>query len=170
MANFNDPNGDFNPYAPPAAVADTSSFDDEDVLIPAERGTRWWARFVDQLLWAATAIPFAVVFYGTKEPFGAALGVLCLAFIIYQWYLVSTTGQTIAKKWMGIKVVKMDGSPCGFVHGVLLRELILLGAGLIPFVGKLVGLVDSLMIFGEARRCMHDHIAGTKVVLALRTR
>jgi hypothetical protein len=35
MANFNDPNGDFNPYAPPTAVADTSSFDDDDVLISA---------------------------------------------------------------------------------------------------------------------------------------
>lgn len=34
MANFNDSNGDFNPYAPPIAVTDTSSFDD-DVLLPA---------------------------------------------------------------------------------------------------------------------------------------
>jgi uncharacterized RDD family membrane protein YckC len=26
------------------------------------------------------------------------------------------------------------------------------------------GLVDSLIIFGSARRCLHDHIAGTIVV------
>jgi uncharacterized RDD family membrane protein YckC len=170
MANFNDPNGDFNPYAPPAAVTDTSSLDDEDVLIPAERGTRWWARFVDQLLWMVAALPAALVVVVTKEPFGWVLSLLVVIFIGYQWYLISTTGQTLAKKWMGVKVVKMDGSPCGFVSGVVLRELVLLGAGFIPFIGKVVGFVDAVMIFGEPRRCMHDLLAGTKVVLALRTR
>ncbi|MFS8069935.1 MAG: RDD family protein [Byssovorax sp.] len=83
---------------------------------------------------------------------------------------MSTTGQTLAKRWMGIKVVKMDGSPCGFVHGVLLREFILSGLSLIPYIGTMIGLADAVMIFGDQRRCMHDHIAGTKVVLALRTR
>jgi uncharacterized RDD family membrane protein YckC len=170
MARFNDPNGDFNPYAPPTAVADTSSLDDEDILIPAERGTRWWARFVDQLLWIAAAAPAAYVVLVMKEQFGWILSLLFFAVMGYQWYLISTTGQTLAKKWMGIKVVKMDGSPCGFVSGVLLREVAFFGAGAIPYVGKAIGLIDSLMIFGEPRRCLHDQLAGTKVVLALRTR
>src|SRR5689334_22319270 len=107
MANFNDPNGDFNPYAPPTAVTNPSSFggDDDDVLILAERGTRWWARFVDQLLWIVAAAPAAVVVYVMNEPFGWALSLLFVVFMGYQWYLITTTGQTIAKKWMGIKVV-----------------------------------------------------------------
>jgi uncharacterized RDD family membrane protein YckC len=71
---------------------------------------------------------------------------------------------------MGIKIVKMDGSPCGFVSGVLLREIVLSGAGFIPFIGKVIGLVDAVMIFGDQRRCLHDQLAGTKVVLTLNTR
>jgi uncharacterized RDD family membrane protein YckC len=80
---------------------------------------------------------------------------------------VSTTGQTLAKKWMGIKVVKTDGSPVNFVSGVLLREWILMGASAIPYIGSVVGIVDAVMIFNQARRCLHDQIAGTKVILAM---
>ncbi|MFS8069934.1 MAG: hypothetical protein ACMG6S_26515 [Byssovorax sp.] len=83
MANFNDPNGDFNPYAPPTAVADASSFDDDDVLIPAERGTRWWARLVDQLLLGATVLPAVLVVSVTESPVGWVLGLLLVAFVIY---------------------------------------------------------------------------------------
>jgi hypothetical protein len=36
--------------------------------------------------------------------------------------------------------------------------------GAIPFVGNFVGLVDALMIFGEDHRCLHDRIAGTRVI------
>jgi uncharacterized RDD family membrane protein YckC len=167
MASFNDPKGDFNPYAPPSAVADTPSADEDAVLIPAERGTRWWARFVDQLLLSVTAAPALIVWVSTKAPLAMGLGLLCILFMGYQWYLISTTGQTIAKKWMGIKVVKMDGSPVDFVSGVVLREMLVAGAGFIPYIGGLINIIDSLMIFGEARRCLHDQIAGTQVVLAL---
>ena len=170
MANFNDPKGDYNPYAPPSAVADTSSADDDAVLIPAERGTRWWARFVDQLLLLVTASPALFVWFSSKAPFAFALGLLSLLFMGYQWYLISTTGQTLAKKWMGIKIVKMDGSPVDFVSGVVLREMIVAGAAFIPYIGGLINIIDSLMIFGEARRCLHDQIAGTQVVLALNIR
>ncbi len=172
MAEFNDSKGDFNPYAPPAAVADAPAYAqagerEDEVLIMAERGTRWWARFVDQLLAGVTALPGAFVWLSAKNELGPLLFVLTLAFMGYQWFLVSTTGQTLGKKWLGIKVVKNDGSPVNFVSGVLLREWVLTAAAFIPGVGNVVGLVDAVMIFGNDRRCMHDKIAGAKVVLAL---
>lgn len=37
---------------------------------------------------------------------------------------------------------------------------------LIPGVGGLFSIVDILLIFRADRRCAHDHIAGTKVVVA----
>ncbi len=37
----------------------------------------------------------------------------------------------------------------------------------IPVVGALYALVDALFIFGAEQRCLHDLIAGTKVVLAV---
>ncbi len=170
MANFNDPNGDYNPYAPPAAINASSSLDEDEVLIPAERGTRWWARLVDGLLVLLAALPAGIVWGAMKQEGGLLLILVGFALYVYQWYLVSTTGQTIAKKWMNIKVVKMDGSPCGFVHGVLLREWVFHGVGLIPYAGTAIGLLDGVMIFGEQRRCLHDQLAGTQVVLALNLR
>ena len=101
------------------------------------------------------------------------MALMVLAFLAYQWYLVATTGQSLAKRWMGIKIVRLDGSPVGFVHGVLLRSWVISMAtnaisttpGL-RTLGRLVHLVDALMIFGEERRCLHDHIAGTRVIVA----
>jgi hypothetical protein len=40
----------------------------------------------------------------------------------YQWYLLSTTGQTLGKRWSGIRIVKVDGSPLTFVSAVLVRS------------------------------------------------
>jgi uncharacterized RDD family membrane protein YckC len=92
---------------------------------------------------------------------------MVLAFSIYQWYLIATTGQTLAKRWLGIMIVRTDGSPCGFVNGVLLRNwVIYVLLSFLPFVNYLVWLIDALMIFGDERRCLHDHIAGTRVVVA----
>ena len=47
-----------------------------------------------------------------------------------------------------------------------LRYLPLQAVGQIPILGVVVGLLNPLLIFRADRRCLHDHIAGTKVVLA----
>ena len=171
MPEFNDPKGDFNPYAPPSAFADGPAQEqqEDEVQILAERGTRWVARLIDTILWVITAIPAGFVFMSEKDqiPLGAGLSLITLGFLGYQWYRVANTGQTLGKKWMGIKVVKLDGSPVNFVSAVLLREWVLSLAGLIPGIGRVIGLVDAVMIFGKDRRCMHDQIAGTKVILAM---
>jgi uncharacterized RDD family membrane protein YckC len=70
---------------------------------------------------------------------------------------------------MGIKIVKLDGSPVNFVSGVIMRNWIVGLMGGIPYVGSCIRLVDTLMIFGDERRCIHDRIAGTKVIVALRS-
>jgi len=36
----------------------------------------------------------------------------------------------------------------------------------VPLFGGLFWIVDVCLIFGEERRCLHDYIAGTKVVRA----
>lgn len=168
--------GGYNPYAPPTAGSEQPMYGmDMDVQVLAGRGTRLGAVLIDGMLNLAACIPGFIIgglsMAAMSEDEGAivmvglcALGVLGL--MIYQWYLVSTTGQSLAKKWLGIRIVKLDGSIPGFVHGVLLRQWVVGFLANIPFVGFIVALVDPLMIFGDERRCLHDHIASTKVIVA----
>ncbi|MEZ4371900.1 MAG: RDD family protein [Polyangiaceae bacterium] len=80
---------------------------------------------------------------------------------ILQWFLVAKSGQTIGKKMQRIRIVRMDGKPVGFVHGVVMRSWIL---GAVSFLIFCLGAIDALYIFREDRRCLHDHIADTQVI------
>ena len=185
---LNDPNSPYNPYSPPAAGAaynaPESNYASEQVL--ADRSTRLGAALLDALLAMACAIPggallFFQAFNNASSRHGRAnafdptdliggivlMMALTLPLAIYQWYLISKSGQTLGKRWTGIKVVKLDGSPVDFVSGVVMRNWIVAAMGMIPYVGSCVSLVDPLMIFGDERRCLHDLIAGTKVIVAM---
>ncbi|GEM_PF-885359 len=153
-----------NPYAPPTHDGAWANPTASQFAPLAERGTRLGASIIDSALYMVVMCVFAVP--GAMADSAALLGLGMVAFLglaIYQMYLISTTGQSLAKAWLGIRIVREDGSPVDFVHGVLLRSWVLAVAGsIIPFVG----LVDVLMIFGEERRCLHDHLASTKVIIA----
>jgi uncharacterized RDD family membrane protein YckC len=158
--------GGFNPYAPPSSQADQffamPGVQDEAPL--AEPGTRLGAALVDGLLLIAGAGVLAGMGAVVDENVaivGAVLGYLAVA--IFQWSMIAQTGQSPGKKWLGIRIVKLDGSQPGFVHGVVLRVWVI---GIISAVLNFVGLIDVLLIFANDRRCVHDHIAGTKVVIA----
>jgi uncharacterized RDD family membrane protein YckC len=95
----------------------------------------------------------------------AVLGFLgALGIAVYQWILISRTGQSLGKKWTGIRIERIDGSRITFGTGVFLRNWIPKLIGSVPYLGMVFHLVDCLFIFREDRRCIHDHIAGTRVV------
>jgi uncharacterized RDD family membrane protein YckC len=175
----------YNPYAPPTADVDQGLQARVDDYVLADRGTRLGAVLIDGLLSVASLLPgfvllVALAGFDNLDPArmlrrmddslmfaGIAVMVLmALSFQIYQWYLISTTGQSLAKRWLGIKIVRLDGSDVGFVNGVILRGWVIGAIGNIPLVGGLIALINPLMIFGEERRCLHDHIAGTRVIVA----
>jgi uncharacterized RDD family membrane protein YckC len=87
-------------------------------------------------------------------------------FVGINWHLLSTRGQTVGKKLMGIKIVSTSGALVPVRDLLLRRYAPFWAAGLIPIVGPLVGLVNALFIFRADQRCVHDHIADTKVVRA----
>jgi uncharacterized RDD family membrane protein YckC len=90
------------------------------------------------------------------------LGALAVA--IYQWVLISRTGQSLGKKWTGIRIERLDGNPITFGSGVFLRNWVPKLIGGVPYLGMIFFLIDCLFIFRDDRRCIHDHIAGTRVV------
>ncbi|MCW8330946.1 RDD family protein [Photobacterium sp. SDRW27] len=96
--------------------------------------------------------------------FGAFIGVLLYAAI--NWKLLETKGQSIGKKLLKIRVVYLDGAQASRKDILLKRYCPYVFSAYIPFVGALVSLFNVLFIFGKQRRCLHDRLAGTKVVKA----
>jgi uncharacterized RDD family membrane protein YckC len=161
--------GNLNPYAPPEQRFDQGfrpQHDDSVLLAP--RGTRLGAILIDGLIGIGLGIPGAVVSgaMGLEGPGAVLSGLAGLALGIYQMYLLSTTGQTIGKRSLGIRIVKVDGSPVNFVSAVLLRAWVPILILLVPLLGFFIYLGGILMIFGDEQRTLSDRIAGTKVILA----
>jgi uncharacterized RDD family membrane protein YckC len=172
--------GEHNPYAPPGGgYPPQGGYGHEPYWQPYElagRGTRLVAAILDGLLAIATALPGFILLYDflnsvdskKESDLWLAVGVMVvgvLVLAIYQWYLIATRGQSLGKKWLHIRIVKLDGSMPGFVNGVLLRGWVMSLITNIPYVGGIVGLVDPLLIFGQERRCLHDLIASTQVIV-----
>lgn len=100
---------------------------------------------------------------------------LQLALLGIQIFLLTSRGQSLGKILLGVRVVRADdGEKPGFLRAWLLREL---PSGtiqgllqLVPIVGFFLRFAfvttNYLMIFREDRRCLHDFIAGTRVVRA----
>lgn len=93
-----------------------------------------------------------------------------IAAIFLQSILIAVRGQNVGKMLVNARVVRADnGQPAGFVKGALARYIIpvmmvLVLNELLLVVGFLLLLVDYCFIFRDDRRCLHDLIAGTKVV------
>jgi len=81
---------------------------------------------------------------------------------IFQWYLITTSGQSVGKKLLGIRIVCMQTKElAGFARTVMAREW--LNAIITQFC-RVFSLVDALAIFGQEQRCIHDYFANTIVI------
>lgn len=140
----------------------------------ATRLSRFLARLVDAILWLA---PLPLVFIPCLG--GLAAMALGIGILVGQIYLLITAGQTLGKRYLGIYMMRSDGSIPN-IGWILLREFALPAlVALLRFGGHrdptlvgqafqaslgFLGLVDALFIFGPTRRCLHDFVAGTHVV------
>ncbi len=140
----------------------------------AERRWRLCAQMIDSVLWVAASIP---VFWalglwsaGTsgwvEELVHNALFSLVggAAFLAVNYRLLENKGQTIGKWCVGIAIVGTNGGNLGANHLLIARYLPVWVVTLIPVLGPWLALGDVLAIFGNDRRCVHDYLAGTKVV------
>jgi uncharacterized RDD family membrane protein YckC len=164
-----------NPYAPPRA--EVRDFDSAPLIL-AGRGTRLVGSILDGLIFAAMVYLPAIVVYGVlggfqtdsdATPEDVAIGFAILVGVVgliacclLNLLFVIRNSQSIAKKLLGIKVVRSDGSHASLARIFWLRNIVngLLGA--IP----LYSLIDPLFIFGDQRQCVHDKLADTIVIQA----
>ena len=125
----------------------------------ATRGSRFAAAVVDMVLLLIPNILISVAV--GSEPLQLVMALAVLIVVVAQIVLLAKRGQTIGKRMLGIRIVKTEtGENGGFITNVLLRGL---ANGVINVIPGYF-LVDSLFIFRQDQRCIHDFIAGTCVV------
>ena len=175
-----------NPYAPPQAEVRDAPAAPPTKGTLATRTLRLAGAIVDSVASAVFVVPFLMftgdwtaaisgeLSYGT-----ISLGSFAL-FTAMHGYLLATRGQTIGKWLVGTRIVRADNDEVPTLARTLsLRygaRAIGLPMTLVAFVLALViayplivvGLIDIALIFRRDRRCLHDLIAGTKVVAVAR--
>jgi uncharacterized RDD family membrane protein YckC len=152
----------------------------------ASLGARLGARILDTLIEAAAMLPGIIYLFVAMAALDqnapgprreadviramvgpiVLMGIGGLAIYIVQWVMIAQSGQSIGKRIVGTRIVRLDGRLPGFGYGVAMRNWVPGIISNIPYVGFLFVIANVLFIFGAERRCIHDHIAGTRVVQA----
>jgi uncharacterized RDD family membrane protein YckC len=145
-----------NPYAA-SAVREAHETSSSQPL--ATLGARFLARLLDAVIESAPialGMILSAILSSHENPavIPTALGLLgAFALWVFQVVKLVNTGQTLGKKWAGVKVVRLDGGLASFGNHFL-RGL----------VYGLLGLISIVFIFREDRRCLHDMAGETKVI------
>jgi len=163
-----------DPYAPPSAHVAAPLYDTGYEAPLAERGSR----FVAQLLNGLVTLPGGILIgmgiafaeESSLQHFGIigsiAGAIYLIGLLVINLRLLSSQGQSLGKKWARVRVVRLDGTPASLGRLIGLRYIVTTLLGMMPFVGGIFSLADLLFIFRGDRRCIHDLIADTKVVVA----
>jgi len=147
-------------------------------IVLANRGTRFVAALVDGIIvacvvWGVLMIPAlrpmaeaqqkaSAAGFWTVNVFSIAVGVA--GFLLVQGWPLLTRGQTIGKILFKLRIVRTDGSRVDPARLLGLRYGIGMLMNLNAGISMIWGMVDSLLIFRESRKCLHDSIADTQVI------
>lgn len=160
-----------NVYAPPVADLETP----QEINL-ASRWARLGGSLVDGII-AMIVLGPVMYFTGFWEramsgdvPISDTIiyGLLGLVvYLVLNGYLLSKRGQTIGKLVVGTRIISIETNEILPLWKVfVVRYLPLAVSANLPIIGPLVVGIDSLFIFRKDKRCIHDFIAGTKVIKA----
>ncbi|WP_395738299.1 RDD family protein [Prosthecobacter sp.] len=168
---MNDP---INPYAPPqanivSAVPEASqklaspwqrlgaSLLDTVIMLAVFLPVMWLGGYFDRMMERASR----GVSWSPEQLLWAPVG-FCIMLAL-NWVHLGR-GQTIGKGIVGVRIVRKNGMPVERSHIILRRLLPVQLIALIPCIGGIFAIVDSLCIFRSQHNTIHDDIADTKVV------
>ena len=162
-----------NPYQAPRAALEDQAPDHFAAAPLADRSVRFWASIIDTLTQFALAMVVMALVGSDKYlalyRFDALTATVVTAFIGFMIFTLVNgffllEGQTVGKKLLGIRIVSLDGRIPRLWRLLVLRYLPMSAVSILPILGNILLLIDVLFIFRSDARCVHDLIAGTKVV------
>ena len=175
--NENNSGDDQSNYETPATTSEEAGTPSGPEL--AGRGRRLGAYIIDTII---AGIVLVAVAYFNPGPLGVTMLDIMrdpttqqvstagsiwflIIFMAINSYLLLTKGQTVGKWMLGIRIVDAASNGAATAVKLLgLRYVLVMLVMAIPIIGQLLGLADALFIFRSDRRCVHDLLAGTKVV------
>lgn len=166
-----------NPYAPPSAdltPPPSAAGSGSTRFVLASRWARLFGSILDGFVMMTITVPILWLtgfweraITNSQAPLDMLLGAVIgiVAFIVVNAYLLHTAGQTVGKRIVGTRIVSVhDNTILPLYRVFLMRYFPIQVISAIPFLGSVFGLLDPLFIFREDKRCLHDHIAGTRVI------
>jgi uncharacterized RDD family membrane protein YckC len=146
----------------------------------ASKLKRLWATVIDFAL-TGTVAGFVTLASGLFETAEAYLGnqlplrivgVLIVSYLALNLWPLFHAGQTWGKRWVGLRIVTVQQQQVPEVPRLwrlLVRAFTLLLLSALPLFNYsllLLHVIDPLPIFAKSKRCLHDYLAGTRVVVA----
>jgi uncharacterized RDD family membrane protein YckC len=170
------PMDDKNIYSPPNADIG-SQLENRTTAIDSNLASRWarlGAYSIDTIILIAV---YSVVFYDSEywekamqQNTSVQEQILSVMFgfavyLLFNGYFLHKRGQTIGKWTLGIKIVAVENNKILPLWKVFfVRYVPQIFVALIPIGGLFLILVNDSFIFRKDKRCVHDHISGSKVV------
>ncbi|MGI9335513.1 MAG: RDD family protein [Gammaproteobacteria bacterium] len=160
-----------NLYQPPTAELTQPGAPQGEL---ASRWMRVWGVLLDTVIQLTVMAPFLWLsgywqraMAGTVAPAEtliAGVGGFVL-YLVINGYTLHKRGQSLGKIAVGTQIVSAHSRELkSLVHIAGLRLLPVSVVSNIPVIGAILALVDVLFVFRADKRCVHDLIAGTRVI------
>lgn len=168
---------ELNIYSPPGSDLEGASEKLEASGIDRNLASRWarfGAYFIDSII---LILPYVAIYSLTdywEEALNEGISIAeqslyflmgFAQYLLVNGYLLHSRGQTVGKWVLGIKIVSANSNNILPLWKVFFVRYVPFSiVAMLPFVGLFLAIINDLFIFRKDKRCIHDHLAGSKVI------